>query len=310
MLHFDAQATAARLPYPALIEALRQMFASGCTVPPRHVHTLAQGATLLMPAWREGGGYGVKVVNVFPGNTAVGLPSLHASYTLFDAATGALRASLDGTVLTTRRTVAASALAASFLAREDAATLLVVGSGRLAAELPAAMRAVRPGLRHFRVWNHRAEGAQALAAQWRAAGLEAQAVADLPAAVAEADIVSCATLSTTPLVHGAWLAPGSHLDLMGAFTPQMRECDGAALAGARVCIDTDEALAKAGDLLQAIAEGRFAATQVHARLAELCRGEQPGRQQTVERSVFKSVGTALEDLAAAELVWSLRDSAL
>jgi ornithine cyclodeaminase/alanine dehydrogenase-like protein (mu-crystallin family) len=312
MLHLDAQATAARLPYGRLIGALRTMFAQGCSVPPRHVHTLPGGTSLLMPAWRTGpggeGSYGVKVVNVFAGNAARGLSSLHASYSLFDAATGVPLAVMDGSVLTTRRTVAASALAASCLARPDARSLLVVGAGRLAAELPWAYLAVRPGLTSIRVWNHRAATAQALAASLRAQGLPAEACGKLQEAVAEADIVSCATLATEPLVQGAWLRPGSHLDLVGSFTPQMRECDAAALAGASVFIDTDEALAKAGCLLQAIGEGRFSAAEVQARLAQLCQGQHPGRRLATERTVFKSVGTALEDLAAAELVWSLRET--
>lgn len=308
MQHFDAATTRQRLPMAALVDALRRRFAEGCEVPPRQVHAIASadgqaaGSVLVMPAWRAGGRFGIKVVNVFAGNAALGLPALHASYTLFDAGTGVPLATLDGSELTTLRTAAASALAASYLARADARRLLVVGAGRLARELPAAMRAVRPALDQVMVWNHRAEGAARLAAEWRAAGIEAEATTDLQAAVRGADIVSCATLSQAPLVLGAWLAPGAHLDLIGAFTPAMRESDGDCWRRARAWVDTDEALAKAGDVLHALAEGAFERARVQGTLAELCRGA-AGRRDDGEITLFKSVGTALEDLAAAELVF-------
>lgn len=312
MQHFDADATAAALPYPALVAALRKLFISGCETPPRHVHAIAAadgspaGTMLLMPAWRAGHFIGLKAVNVFPANTQRKLPALHAVYTLFDASTGVALAQMDGMALTTRRTVAASALAASMLARPDAQRLLVLGAGRVAAELPWAMRAAMPRLERFDVWARRVEAAQALAAQWRRAGLDAHVCTELAAGVRTADIVSCATLATTPLVHGAWLEPGTHLDLIGAFTPQMRESDGACFTRGRVFVDGDDAMLKAGDLLQAISEGAFSSHQLQATLAQLCRGQHAGRRDAAEITVFKSVGHALEDLAAAELVYSGR----
>lgn len=313
MLHFDAAATRRGLPYPALVQALHRLFSIGCVVPLRHTHVVAAaddhvaGTVLIMPAWRPGGRLGIKTVNVFPGNQALGLPALHASYLLCDAGTGVPLATLDGSEITTRRTVAASALAASFLARGDAEKLLVVGAGRVARELPHAMRAVRPGLRRVQVWNHRAEPAAALAREWGEQGLDARAVTDLEAAVRAADIVSCATLSTVPLVRGAWLAAGTHLDLIGGFTPSMRECDGDCLRRSRVWVDTDEALAKAGDIVQAVAEGAFDPAATRGRLEGLCRATCRARQTSDEITLFKSVGTALEDLAAAELVYDARD---
>jgi ornithine cyclodeaminase/alanine dehydrogenase-like protein (mu-crystallin family) len=295
---FDADATRERLPLPALIEALREMFISGCEVPARHVHPVGDGTVLLMPAWRVGAFLGVKTVNVFPANGARGLPGVHAVYTLFDARTGEPLAQMDGNEITARRTVGASALAASFLARQDARRLLVVGAGRVARLVAEAMRAVRPGLDQVELWSRRPEAAQALAA-----AVGGQAVADLEAAVRRADIVSCATLAGAPLVHGAWLADGVHLDLVGSFTPAMREADGAAFARARVFVDTAEALTKSGDLVQAVAEGAFDTATVQGTLAELCRGERAGRAVEDEITLFKSVGSALEDLAAAELAW-------
>jgi ornithine cyclodeaminase len=305
----DAPATRAALPFPALIAALRAMFVSGCETPPRHVHTVPApdgqpaGTVLLMPAWRAGRRLGIKTINIFPGNGALGLPGLHAVYTLFDARTGVPLAQIDGDEITTRRTVAASALAASYLARPGAERLLVVGAGRLARWLPAAMRAAQPTLRRFAVWNHRPERARALARQWQDEGLQAQAEPDLEAAVRRADIVSCVTLSTAPLVRGAWLRPGAHLDLIGAFTPAMRESDGDCLRRARVWVDTEEALGKAGDLLHAVAEGAFDPAALQGTLAGLCAGRDAGRAGADEISLFKSVGSALEDLAAAELAF-------
>jgi ornithine cyclodeaminase len=303
----DAAGTRAALPFDRLVTALRAMFARGCAVPQRHVHVL-EGVgdepvtSLLMPAWQPARFYGVKIVNVAPGNAARGLPGLHASYLLHDAATGVPLALIDGDQITARRTAAASALAASYLARADASHLLVVGAGRVAALLPEAYRAVRP-IERVTVWARRHDAAAALAARLRGTGFAATACADLPAAAAAADVVSCATLAADPVVRGAWLRPGSHLDLIGSFTPAMREADDDCFRGAALYVDTEEALAKSGDLLSPLARGVFAADAVRGTLAALCRGEAPGRTDPRERTVFKSVGTALEDLAAAELAY-------
>ena len=312
MQHFNAQVTAAALPYAALIDALRAMFISGCEVPPRHAHAVAQadgapaGTMLLMPAWRPGRFIGLKVVNIFPANAQTELPALHAIYTLFDANTGVPLAQMDGMQITTRRTVAASALAASYLARADARRLLIVGAGRVASEVAQAMRVVRPNIDTVQVWARNPVAAATLAASLSDTGIPARATLELEAAVRKADIVSCATLSSTALVHGAWLKPGAHLDLIGGFAPTMRESDGECFARAQVFVDTDEALVKAGDVLSAIDEGAFSVDKLQATLAQLCRGDLLGRRTAEEITLFKSVGTALEDLAAAELVYSAR----
>jgi ornithine cyclodeaminase len=161
---------------------------------------------------------------------------------------------------------------------------------------------VRPGLHEVQVWSRRPEAAEALATKLRAQGFDAHATADLPAAVAQAHIVSCATLATQALVQGTWLQPGTHLDLIGSFTPAMRETDATCFARSRVYVDTEEALLKAGDVLQAVAEGAFRPQDLQGTLQTLCRGTAAGRQGADEITLFKSVGTALEDLAAAEQV--------
>jgi ornithine cyclodeaminase len=307
MKHFDEAATRAPLSFERLVPALRAAFAAEAQVPQRHVHSIEtagadKGTVLIMPAWSDAGFLGIKTINIFPGNSARGLPGLHATYVLYDARTGVPLAMMDGNEITARRTAAASALGASFLARSDARRLLVLGTGRIARMLPAAHSSVR-AIDEVHVWNHRPESAEALAAQWRAEGWNAQIATDLEAAVSHADIVSCATLATAPLVRGEWLAPGSHLDLIGSFTPAMREADVRCFEGARTFIDTSEALQKSGDLLDAVAAGTLRADAVQGTLAELCRNERPGRAGEKERTVFKAVGSALEDLTAATLVW-------
>lgn len=311
MLNLNAEATRAALPFPALIAALRTSFAQHCNVPLRHTHEVRVGdsafTSLIMPAWNDRY-YGVKIINVAPGNTARGLPGLHAAYLLHDAITGVPLALVDGDEVTVRRTAAAAALAASFLARDDARHLLVVGAGRIARLLPDAFAAVRP-IDRVTVWARSHPQAVALAEELRAGGVNAAASADLSAAAAEADIVSCATLATEPVVLGKWLKPGSHLDLIGSFSPAMRETDDDCYAGASVFVDTEEALRKSGDLLGPMARGVFAASDVRGTLESLVRGERVGRQSADERTVFKAVGTALEDLTAAVTVYEAsRDS--
>lgn len=310
MRHFTASQVAAALPFSRLVPALHEAFVRGCEVPARHPHNVGhEGTALLMPAWREGAFLGVKTVTIFPANGVQGLPGVHAIYALFSARTGVPLAVMDGSELTARRTAAASALAAQLLARGDAQRLLVVGAGRVASLLPAALRSVRPQLRQVQVWNRNPHTAEHLARRLCDDGFEARAAGTLEAAVRQADIISCATLATQALVQGNWLAPGAHLDLIGSFTPAMREADGRALARSRVWVDTEEALAKSGDLLQAVAEGAFDPAALQGTLAALCRGEAPRRHRDDDITLFKSVGTALEDLAAAEQVWATADNA-
>ncbi|MDB5953428.1 ornithine cyclodeaminase family protein [Ramlibacter sp.] len=303
---FDPAAAQAALPFERLVPALQSLFAQGCEVPARHVHEVSVPSgtsftSLVMPAWIPGRYYGIKTINIAPGNAALGLPGLHATYLLFDGSTGVPLALIDGDVLTARRTAAASALAASRLAREDARHLLVIGAGRIAALLPPAYRTVR-AIEQVSVWARSPHKAQALARSWQAQGFAARAVADLPTACAEADIVSCATLAASPLVHGAWLRPGTHLDLIGSFTPAMREADDDCFRGAALYVDSEEALKKSGDLLGPLQRGVLRAEDLRGTLATLSREDGAGRRSAGERTVFKSVGNALADLAAAILV--------
>lgn len=306
MLQLDETTVRAALPFPALVEALRDGFRQGCEMPVRHHHSVgvpgeADATLLLMPAWTEGGYIGVKVVTVFPGNADRGMPAIHGSYLLSSGKTGELLAILDGGEVTARRTAAASALAADYLARRDASHLLVVGTGRLAPNLVHAHASVRP-IRHVTIWGRNPSKAAALAETLCAEGLEAQAAEDLEKAVPNADIISCATLSTEPLVRGAWLRPGQHVDLVGAFTPRMRETDDEVMRRATVFVDTRAGATKeGGDIVQAMDSGALKADAIAADLYDLCRNAHPGRSDEDALTVFKSVGCALEDLAAAVL---------
>jgi len=303
----DAAAVARALPAGALVEALERMFREGCTAPVRHRHGIPvpgapEASLLLMPAWQAGRYVGTKLVTVFPGNRARGLAAVGATYVLMDGATGAVLALIDGEELTARRTAATSALAARFLARDDADTLLVVGTGRIAAALARTHAAVHPGFRQIEVWGRNPAHAAQLASSLRAEGLPAGPVTDLETAARRADVITTATLSETPLIRGDWVRAGTHVDLVGGFTPRMREADDDLIARARVCADTREgALAEAGDLVGPIAAGRLDASSVDD-LAALCRGTAHGRRAGKDITVFKSVGAALEDLAAAILV--------
>lgn len=306
----DAEEIHRLLDYPSLIEALRDMFRAGCEAPPRHHHAVATGdpdgkpgTLLLMPAWQPSAAFGVKIVTVFPDNAHRALPSVFGTYLLLDAATGAPQAVLDGTALTLRRTAAASALAADYLARRDAEVHLIVGAGALAPHLVAAHRTARPSVRETLVWGRDPAKARALAARLAATGIAATAAADLEAAVRAADIVTCATLAKQPLIRGDWLKPGAHIDLVGGFTPDMREADDAAIARARVYIDTEAALHEAGDLVQPLRSGALTLDHI-GDLFDLTRGVCTGRRDDAEITLFKSVGSALEDLAAAQLAVS------
>lgn len=296
------------LTFPALIDALAEAFRGDVVTPVRHHHEVersgSHGTLLLMPAWTGSaaadGFVGVKIVTVFPENGAKNLPSVLGTYLLMDGATGAPLAALDGTRLTVWRTAAASALAARALARKNANRMVMVGAGALAPFLIRAHASQRD-LSDIALWNHRPERAVRVAEALRTEGLPVTAVTDLEGAVRKADIVSCATLSNDPIVKGAWLKPGAHLDLVGAFNLSMREADDEAVKRAEVYVDTEAALTEGGDVALSLTNGAIARSHVKGTLFDLCC--QPVTRDDDAITLFKSVGTALEDLAAAMLVW-------
>lgn len=300
----DAETVHRLLDWPGLVEALREAHRGPA---PETAHLVRDepggGANrfVTLVGWQRGQAVAVKMVGVFPGNLARSPPepSVQGLVAVFDGATGAPRLVADGAAMTYRKTAADSALGASLLARPDARVLLVVGAGGLAPHVIAAHRAVRPGIGRVLVWNRSPARAAALVAAARAAGTPAELAGDLDAAVAVADVVSCVTMATEPLVKGALLKPGAHLDLIGAWRGDMREADDAALARARLFVDTRSGMAENGEIARAVASGAIGWADVRGDLYELCSGRVAGRTAADEVTCFKNIGGAHLDLFTA-----------
>ncbi len=299
------------LDYVSLVERLRQAFRRDLRVPQRHHHhievTGASGGTLLlMPAWQVDRHVGIKMVTIFPDNGERSLPAVMGIYVLLDGKTGSPLALIDGPTLTVKRTAAASALASGYLSRPDSERLLMIGTGAMAPELIMAHAAVRP-ICNVLIWGRSYGKAEKLARRLNRRDFRVEATDDLEAAARGAHVISCATLSQHPLIHGDWLQPGQHVDLVGAFRPDMRESDDRTMERARVFVDTRAgALSEAGDIILAVEAGALAEEDIAGDLIELTRGERSGRRFYDQITLFKSVGTAIEDLAAAQLVYERR----
>lgn len=311
---FDAAEIDAALSYPALIDILDDAFRSEVIAPKRGQYAIErpgeENAILLtMPAWSgpdvDKPYIGTKIVSVFFGNGRRNLPGVMGAYLLMDGETGAPLAVMDGNRLTTWRTAAASALASRYMSNPEASRMLMVGAGALSPFIIKAHRSVRP-LTEIAIWARRPEAAEAVVAELAKDGIEARATIDLEGEARTADIISCATNATEPLIHGHWLKREAHLDLIGGFTMQMREADADALHRARVVVDSSKAIDEGGDVAVAIAEGSYSADQVSGTLADLCHGRIAGQIEGGGITLFKSVGVALEDLAAAIAVWDNR----
>jgi ornithine cyclodeaminase len=304
MRYIAAAELDARLEFPPLVDALRELFRRGVDHA-RSIHLnqpLADGRQndwLLLPAWQFGRHMGIKLVSVFPGNESKGLASIQGLYVLFDGQSGLPVAAIDGAAITLWKTAANSALAATYLARADARTLLMIGAGALAPYLARAHCAVRP-IDRVMIWNRTPANAGRMAAGLGRHGLAAEVAGDLAAAVGQADVVSCATMATAPVVNGAWLRPGVHLDLVGGYRPDMREADDEAVRRARIFIDAwFTAGAHCGDICTPLAAGLIAKDAVTDTF-QLARGERPGRRGDDEITLFKSGGGGHEDLGTAQ----------
>ena len=318
MRHFDQAQLDKSLTFPSLIESLRSAFAGNWTTPMRQHHGMpgfdsngaeVENSLLLMPAWTGPGAenfVGVKLVAVYPSNGQIDLPSIHGLYYLIDGNTGQPLATMDGARMTVWRTAAASALASTYLSRPESSTLTMIGTGALSPFMIRAHMAVRPITEVF-LWNHNIRRAHELAEELRDQGLPVTSHPDLVTAVGKSDIVCAATLTTTPLIFGKWVKPGTHIDTVGAFTPTMRETDDELVSMASLFCDTRTgALKEGGDLAIPISQGVISRDDILADLHDLTRGTHPGRTSTQEVTYFKSVGTALEDLAGAIAVWQAR----
>jgi ornithine cyclodeaminase/alanine dehydrogenase-like protein (mu-crystallin family) len=305
MLVLDAEAVRSRAPMPAMIACLREAFRRRLTSVPRQSIDLPDHRSLLvMPAFDAQGAGAVKLATVSPGNAAKGLPTVQAAIIAFSE-TGTPIALLDGASVTQLRTAAASALASQYLSREDSAHLVVIGTGALAPYMAAAHCTVRP-ISRVSVCGRRQERAVATVDVIRSlvsSHVEVTAAQSVEDAVRSADIVTCATTSKTPVLLGRWLKHGVFVDLVGSFKPSTREADDEVMLRSRIFVDTFEgALAEAGDLLDPMERGILRRDRIEGELADLVCGRVTGRAGQDESIVFKSVGTAIEDLAAVQLI--------
>lgn len=295
------------LAYPELIEALRDMFLSDYTMPLRHHHfyTNTEGdenTLILMPVW-TGDYIGMKQVTVAPGNGRVNMPAIFAQYILSDAKTGQPLVLMNASELTSMRTACTSALASSFLSRPDSENLLIVGGGDVAKHLVHAHLSVRK-FKKISVWTRNRDKLAAFVSTLKDQGIEAEAVESLEESARRADVISCATLSKTPLIKGEWVRPGTHLDMIGSHKPDTRETDNEAISKSRIFVDSRMgALHETGELALPIAEGIISEKDVQADIVELVKGLHKGRKNHKEITFFKSAGLAVEDLAAALLVY-------
>ena len=301
---------ASLLDFKSLIETLNEAFSADYSVPMRHHHNFInpssalESTLLLMPAWDNQKYLGVKIVTVSPENAKLALPTIQGMYLLFDIKTGVPLMRCDAKSLTNLRTAAASALASKYLSRKNSKVLLMVGTGALAPQLIKAHSTVRP-IGKVYIWGRNFENARELANQIKTGHLECEAVKSIEESIASADIISCATLSKNPLIKGKWLQAGQHLDLVGSYQKHMREADDEAVLKASVFVDTMQgAPNESGDLYLPIQKGIFTKEDIKADLFEMCSSEKDTfRNNEKEITFFKSVGHALEDLAAASLAF-------
>jgi alanine dehydrogenase len=310
----DAERTHALLDYPGLVEALRDLFRRGVDRIDRAFldQPLPNGESnnwLILPAWQFGRNFGAKLVSVFPGNASKGKEVILGIYALFDGDTGEPLAVIDGAALTVRKTAANSALAATYLARDDTRRMVMVGAGAMAPHLIMAHCAVRP-IREVKVWNRTPQRARRLAADLKIDGVQIEAAENLEAAARWADLISCATMATKPVIKGTWLKPGTHLDLVGSYRPDMREADDDAVKRAkRHYIDTRiTTIGVSGDITDPINAGLIDPAAL-IDTGQLARGEKPGRVSPDEITFFKSGGGGHEDLGTAQYLLSKLQSA-
>ena len=314
MRFIDAKQVHQLLDYPSLVDALAENHKKD--VDPASSVLLQQptpaGDTsyfLASAAWQKGKALGSKLVTVFPDNehNASGLPSVQAVYVLFDGASGKPNAWIDGTALTLRKTAADSALGTRLLANPAPTSMLMVGAGALAPHLIEAHKSMRPSIQQVRIWNRTPERAQHLANSLQVDGVRIEATTDLETATREADLISCATMATEPLIKGPWLKPGAHLDLVGSYRQDMHECDEAAMVRGSVFTDSPwSAASDCGEITSALKNGSLKPDDILANIFTLVRGEHPGRSDVSEITVFENGGGGHLDLMAANFLVSRR----
>ncbi|MCX7550944.1 ornithine cyclodeaminase family protein [Xanthomarina sp. F2636L] len=298
--------------FPTLISKLKEGFSStSIEVPMRHHHDFPNpkeqmdSTLLLMPAWNPSKEAGVKIVTVSPNNGVYNLPSIQGTYLYLDAHKGTIKAILSAKSLTAKRTAAASALASSYLSRKNSSSLLMIGTGALSVNLILAHASVRP-IKKVYVWGRSLEKAKDICEQLSNEEFSISPIENIADVISEVDIISSATLSKTPLVLGSFLKTGQHVDLVGAYKKDMREADDEVLKKSSVFIDTYQGgLKESGDIVIPLKNGVINENDIKADLFELCTNKKQGRLNNQEITYFKSVGHALEDLAAASYYYKI-----
>ena len=309
MIQITVEQIRSVLTYERLVPCLQQAFGQDYLLPQRHHHQYPnpkegnESTFLLMPAWDNGENLGVKIVTVTPDNAKYELPSIQGIYLLYDLRTGTPKAQFDAKLLTAKRTAATSALASSFLSKRDASSLMVIGTGTLCRELIEAHRSVRP-INEVYIWGRDFKKAQSIVESMPIDGVTIKAVETIEEKMVEMDIISCATLSPTPLVLGKHIRKGQHFDMVGAYKPDMREADDDFISSVDIFVDSYEGATKeTGDLVIPLESGLIELNDLKASMFELCKQQKEGRKDEFQITCFKSVGHALEDLAAAGLVY-------
>lgn len=294
---------------PVMREALTMLAGGDVVMPLRSMLALPQGGAVmgLMPSYLGGlEAVGVKVVAAFPANFGTEYDTHQGVVLFFDTERGLLRAIVDATSITALRTAAVSGLVTDLLARPDAGDLAIIGAGTQAHTHLRAMRAVRP-VRRVRVYSVPAESAAEFAErESRLTGLPVEAIETAEETVAGADLICTTTTATEPVVQGAWVSPGAHVNAVGAYTPATRELDSALVARARLYADRRESLlSEAGEFLIPKGEGLIGDEHIVGEIGEVLTGRAPGRTSPDEITLFKSLGIAIEDLAAAHRVYEI-----
>ena len=291
--------------FKELVEALKKNFSENkLIVPKRHHHDFPNpkinndSTLLLMPAWNPSETAGVKIITVSPENSQFDLPSIQGTYIYLDATKGTIKAIIEAKSLTAKRTAAASALASSYLSRKDASSLLMIGTGALSINLIKAHASVRK-LKKVFVWGRNYNKALAICKQLENEDFTITPIKTIEEKIGDVDIISSATLSKTPLILGKHLRKGQHVDLVGAYKKDMREADDETISKSNIYVDTYDGLNESGDIAIPLKTGVLREEEIKANLFELTSGKKGGRMDTDELTVFKSVGHALEDLAAA-----------
>jgi ornithine cyclodeaminase len=295
------------LEYPALVEHLRLCHldapaAAGDILLVEPGEPASGNSFLTRTAWRRGKVLGLKAASIFPGNLMAGLPSIHSALLLFDGERGTPLCVMDGDLITCWKTAADSALGARLMARPDAERLLMVGAGTMAEHLIRAHLTVLPGLRHVAVWNRTATRAAGVVRRMAEEVPGIRQAGELEKEIRTADVVCCATAAQSPLVKGAWLQPGAHLDLVGSFMPHMREADPETFGRAKVALDwRPGTLGQCGELIDALRAGTLREEDILGDLYDVA-GCGSLREGDDEITVYKNGGGGHLDLMTAEFV--------